>query len=59
MVVVPTNGYTSLRNRIAQIDNNADFRSDILRFSSEVPPQLGEIKYERHPVSFTFNYLLS
>ncbi|OCK74783.1 hypothetical protein K432DRAFT_468462, partial [Lepidopterella palustris CBS 459.81] len=61
-VIVPTNKdrtKTSLRNKIAQIDNVADFRSYILGFSSEVPPQLGEIKYEQHPVSFTHNCLCS
>lgn len=51
--IAPANEGTSLRNRIAQIDNDADFRSHILKFSSEVPPELGEIKYIRHPVSFT------
>jgi len=59
MIVVPTNEDASLRNKIAQIDNDRDFRNHILNFSREVPPQLGEIKYERHPVSFTFNHLLS
>jgi len=38
----------SLRNKIAQIDNEMDFRSHILGLSGNVPPQLGEIKYEQH-----------
>ena len=57
MIVVPTNEDTTLRNKIARIGNVKDFRDHILSFSGEVLPKIADIKYERHPVSFTFNHL--
>jgi hypothetical protein len=58
MAVVTTNEDTSLRKKIARIDNDKDFCNHILSFSNEVPRNIAEVKYERHQVSFTFNHLL-
>jgi hypothetical protein len=55
MTVVPRNENPDLRIAVAQIDNVMDFRDHILSFSSDVP-KIMEIRYERHPVSFTFNH---
>ena len=51
----PTDDMT-LGDKVAQINNDDDFRHDILQELSKVPPQR-EIKYKQHPVSFTTNFL--
>lgn len=59
MVIVATKKdgtKVSLRDKIAQIDNDTDFRTYVLGFSDEVLPQIVEIKYEQHPVNFTYKH---
>jgi hypothetical protein len=41
----------SLRDVVYQIDNDRDFKTYVMSFSSKVGPKPAEIKYERHPVS--------
>lgn len=41
----------SMRDMIAQIDNQQDFHSYVRSFSGKVPPRMAEIEYKKHPVS--------
>lgn len=43
----------SLREMIAGIDNTTDFNAYITSFSGKIPTKSADLKYEKHPVSFS------
>jgi hypothetical protein len=44
------NTQRSLRDQVAQIDNDVDLRNYIISLSGKIPTRPAEIKYEQHPV---------
>jgi len=48
------NPQRSLRDQVAQIDNDVDLRNYIISFSNKVPARPAEIVYEQHPVFYPY-----